>query len=753
MQVDQAKMTDHSKFKIYLRKEFFGIIGLVIFILLIFRIDGNDVYSYEVLTHQNITQNAVNQAMNYKLFVTNFKFDPIVAADAIATGSIREDDRLRPLNHFFDPTNRKGLNVFSSVGKPSQGWGFNDADNEYSWARAREYMHIALTGVTPELRDENLHKMFRSVGQVMHLVQDLASPAHVRNDVHLPIGLAGDLYEHYALDKYSPVWSTGYPTVKVSQFSDFWNSPQGLAVFTNRNFISQGTNFDNFNSNGQLYYALPQINHITTKTEVVKNQFGVFVPVEVDYGGNTFQDAYTGETITNDRLTAFSVFDFEAQEILGERVYSLNDFTMESGANILVRRAVGYSAGLLDYFFRGEIDMAKGPNTAAQYVIQNKSGEPMTGTFSLYYDDTSDTRRLVTSWSNPSINPHSQSTPVTFTVPTSPQPKEKGKYILVFNGTLGNEVGAVAGSLVSLGSNDPRLYVHFTLWDTAFTLSNTEVYWDIEKDIEVNLSDIESVSFARNIRDIEDLMERTYTTSRYSILPCGPGGPEGEVVWSGPNPGKIFLLGVAAPFGMLDVIYKQQCAGDVRTTIFSVTQSDRLFGYSFVRGNALGYLGINILDFRSSSETWDLRTNGITTTNIFRNDSKFGIYLFTEGVLDSRIEGGVFTSINNNSSFSGTSLLFEGGAVTLNTFDLTRNWAVTVYGEHNVDNGSQTQRCGNLLKGRPDAVHVRIDSFNYDGTQLEHVGNKHLTNLGSFLVSQLDKCPSLEGLVAGTVVE
>ncbi len=738
-----------------------------LFVILFFT--SNLVNAYEVVTHGNITQAAVSQAANYTAFIRDCQLNSGLAINSIMNGSIHEDDGFlllcRCKYHFYDPTNGRGLNTFLLTAESSLNWGFNGGaalqGNEFSWTEAREYMYNALTATTPEQRNENFQLMFRSVGQIMHLVQDLASPAHVRNDLHLPVGLAGDLYEHYTFDKYDIAWTTGYPTVKLSRFSDFWNFPKGLAVFTNRNFISQGTNFDNFNSSGQLFYDSPQIGHITTKTEFIRNQFGVTVPVEVDYIGNSYQDSYTGETITNDRLTAFSVFDFEAQEILNERVYSVNDFTMESAANILVRHAVGYSAGLLDYFFRGRIDMVKDPNTTGQYLIQNKTAEPMSGTFSLYYDDIGNNRLLVASWSNVTVSPNGQSSSVTFKAPTSPQPKEKGKYILVFQGSMGNEEGTIVGTLVKVNS-DPPLYVQFIIWDEPFTIPNRTVYWDIEHDVEVNLSNAELVSSVYSIRNFNDLKERTYTTSSYLTRPCGPDLPEGELVWSGPNPGMIFLQGVATPFGTREVIWKQPCSGDVRTQVFSETWSDRIFGYSFARDNALGYLGINIPAFRSTSVTQDLRSNQITATVMSGGSSQFGIYLFSGGVLNSRIESESFpfemvrdlcftcpTQVISESS-SGTSLGFEGGGVTLDTFEPHRNWAVTVYGEHNT---SQGQRCGILFKGRPDVVHVRIDSFDYTGTQLEHAGNKNLPNLGGFWVSHVDQCPSLEGLVTGELVE
>lgn len=430
-----------------------GILRTGLFVLF-FLFSSSPVFAYEIETHAQITEQATSQAAHFLSFVNQFQLDGGLQIETIKNGSRSEDDDIRALHHFYDPTNDLGLTVpLFPDGQPSLAWGFNGGQalrpNAFSWTKAREYLYAALTSAAPEQRNQNLHGMFRSLGQVMHLVQDLAQPAHVRNDLHLfhpAIGGNMDLYEKYVDLKYNPSWATGYPTVRLNRFSDYWTAPQGLAFFTNRNFISQDTNFDSCDLNGNLFYDLPQIQGIITKTETITDQFRNRVDVQVDYGINVISDSYTGEVLNNDRLTAFSVFNFEAQELIGRCVPSTNDFTRESAANLLVRRAVGYSAGLLDYFFRGQIDLIKDPNAAGQYLIHNRTAEPLSGAFLLYYDDMSDQRHLITSW-NLSIDSNGQSTPVTFIAPTFPEPKVRGKYLLLFQGRMGEESGAVTGRL------------------------------------------------------------------------------------------------------------------------------------------------------------------------------------------------------------------------------------------------------------------------------------------------------------------
>jgi len=326
-------------------------------------------------------------------------------------------------------------------------------------------MYIALTGknfngdtkaATADERNIYFQLMYRSVGQVMHLVEDLASPAHVRNDIHGKFpGVGGyDLYEFVLADpehpeNFNPNWLNGYSTFFVDQFSDFWDSPQGLAGFTNHNFISQNTNLDNRDINGNLFYPSPGEQGVITTTEEITDQFGHKVQVQVDYVRNVVEDFYTQNSFTNDKLAAFSVFNFVSKELLNKPVYSVNNSTIKSAASILVPRAVGYSAGVLDYFFRGDLDAHLINNT--QFVITNESfsAEDMDGTFTLYYDDKDGVRKPVEGASGTFSLPFpSDSAPLTLTAPTDAQ--EPGKYILVFNGQIGAEQNAIAGKVVDL---------------------------------------------------------------------------------------------------------------------------------------------------------------------------------------------------------------------------------------------------------------------------------------------------------------
>ena len=63
-------------------------------------------------------------------------------------------------------------------------------------------------------------------------------------------------------------------------------------------------------------------------------------------------DALTGETIPDVPLSSRSVWDQHLQNAGQPENFTLNRFNYDAMADILLPRAVGYSAGFLDTFFR-----------------------------------------------------------------------------------------------------------------------------------------------------------------------------------------------------------------------------------------------------------------------------------------------------------------------------------------------------------------------------------------------------------------
>jgi hypothetical protein len=107
----------------------------------------------------------------------------------LSEGSRREDNVLRLLNHFHNPlaTGWSQAGLLGSIGQSSIVWAQNTAQGfpGWSWTEVRQRYLDALTKPQPPERDSGLARTFEGLGRQIHLIQDAASPAHVRNDPHL----------------------------------------------------------------------------------------------------------------------------------------------------------------------------------------------------------------------------------------------------------------------------------------------------------------------------------------------------------------------------------------------------------------------------------------------------------------------------------------------------------------------------------------------------------------------------------------
>ncbi len=268
-------------------------------------------YAYEVTTHIALSENAAKVSANLTGQLTNFGLSSITEQlqqgvttisilDWIREGAKREDDTLtevfaRYKNHFYDPVNDRGFggilyrNSGFITGMPAPDWALEDSvpasGQIYSFHSARQYMYDGLTKADKASRESNLALMYRSVGDVMHLVQDMAQPQHTRNDGHGD----GSLYEQYTNRADVRTNVLTYSSVlipAVAKARDFFtnSSGTGLAQYSNKNFVSAGTNFSYLNGtiqkNSLYQYPIP-----TNQIESVSVQDLDFSPAIKEYCG------------------------------------------------------------------------------------------------------------------------------------------------------------------------------------------------------------------------------------------------------------------------------------------------------------------------------------------------------------------------------------------------------------------------------------------------------------------------------------
>ncbi|HZX36266.1 MAG TPA: hypothetical protein VFF54_07255 [Thermodesulfobacteriota bacterium] len=240
-----------------------------------------------VVGHSNITLSALDKADHLDRFLGDFgltgeifnsqdsrDFGPHSAKGWIFWGSIWEDygpdhnsvgfssPNNRFFNHYFDPISGSGLTLPGVSGQVSRDWGKGiqvntDPDtptNEYDWQDARTYFYNALTGATDIERKTNFSLTFRSLGQVVHLLEDASQPGHVRNDPHVSPSddILGSMIfnssrlEEWANNNGSLISSYAASAGDAKAYPAFDNYFNGLASFTNTNFLSDDTIFKNY---------------------------------------------------------------------------------------------------------------------------------------------------------------------------------------------------------------------------------------------------------------------------------------------------------------------------------------------------------------------------------------------------------------------------------------------------------------------------------------------------------------------------
>jgi len=125
---------------------------------------------------------------------------------AFADGCVSQDcedlfgSGLISLNHFYNPITNSGLTDLAPgfLTTNSMKWAYRGYANFDSWVSARQRYYQALTASTASERTEAAREMFFDLGNVAHLIQDLAQPQHTRNDAHLDESSGGWGIEHFA---------------------------------------------------------------------------------------------------------------------------------------------------------------------------------------------------------------------------------------------------------------------------------------------------------------------------------------------------------------------------------------------------------------------------------------------------------------------------------------------------------------------------------------------------------------------------
>ncbi len=319
----------------------------------------------------------------------------------------------RGRNHFFDPSNGRGLDdggglagpvhalrlsfgaggslrglatgtVFDLTGDPSLAW-LKSSSNDLGLQEFLTQWGAAVDGPDPSAREAALVRALMALGGILAALEDAGEPAHVRNDFRGSflqsqgggISDEGSRFEKLVADRYGRI---GVPAprqpVRRPTFDSYFHAADGagLADRTQRRFFSDGT--------------LPEdvsVDAATTPRDVVEAaRASLSYPrptvgrLELRKPGPQYM------MIDKRRALGYERLPGRVRFFLDEHVYG-------DAAEALLPEVASYAAGMIDHLLRGGLSLsfAGGQVTVA---LEGAAGGKAEGTLQLLAEDASGQR-------------------------------------------------------------------------------------------------------------------------------------------------------------------------------------------------------------------------------------------------------------------------------------------------------------------------------------------------------------------------
>ncbi len=375
----------------------------------------------------------------------------------------------------------------------------NSIGKDHSWQMTRKnYLH-ALTATSENERQASFALTFLDLGHQMHLLQDMAVPAHVRNDNHggetlFKRNYFHELYfENWAAKNIVTLGASNHPNINLNVAHplapvarlfdlDAYNGTNpsaslqiGLSEYTSANFFSSDTIFAaELPPDHPRYAPFPRRESTNLKTYI---EGGLLPETFIAPDKQEELRFYIAKTGDGEPIPHFVRPGYFARELMkGDELlwehtltFYLDGLCHQDYSERLLPRAVGYSVSLLDYFFRGKMEVGgvevrdqnrnitgmgiRMVNTTPEETMQN-------GSFRIAYRYSSG-GSYVYGLSNeismgslimrPEVDHRFFSASFS---PTIPKDAVSPEYTLVYFGELGFEKGAVVAQKIDLAWNE-----------------------------------------------------------------------------------------------------------------------------------------------------------------------------------------------------------------------------------------------------------------------------------------------------------
>jgi hypothetical protein len=300
-------------------------------------------------------------------------------------------------NHFLDPKNGTGLDgrtvdgvldkLRHTVNSKRVGEGVHksgvaatawivDPKNPFNMGGFMAQYAKAVSARTPGERQRHLAAALVAAGAIAHVVQDMASPSHVRVDIAAHLDPAskhpsdvGSRLERLASLTYGRLGIGDAKPTTIDSLDGHFVGDKGLATITSRGWYSRYTV-----PTPQSVSAQAGASEIASAIRRAVGSRDIFVDASAD--------GRTGR-ILDSAGRCLLLFSKKPRSV----EFDLDDACVLEQVATLLPLAVSYSGGLLDYLFRGSLKVSRQGTT-----IQVRGKKLGKGTIELYWDDASGVR-------------------------------------------------------------------------------------------------------------------------------------------------------------------------------------------------------------------------------------------------------------------------------------------------------------------------------------------------------------------------
>lgn len=400
-----------------------------------------------------------------------------VLEDGVSLGDVQWNTAIRTPRHFQDAAGN-GLFSLSSASD----WGAsNDGllPNHHSWTRAFGFLEQFMTGPDEYSQSLALEEALVCLGCNLHLLQDQFQPSHTRRDPHmghdLPangLGSGVSELEGYAAQVLTPTSSYAIGPVAIPAFTQRDQYFTNAVQWTSSQFLSDDTIED-------AVALLPGFPHPVVPADLTIVPELACGPSSTEltdfFRHNTLQSMGGGGAYMARKkfekecspvvgpggtIVAFTCNDVPKYTLLDEPCGVTQERILRDHLAQLAPQAVGYSAGLLDFFFRGRLELQRLPG--GDLEIKNVSqlastGEPLalsagaesSGAFLICYERSDGSRAPIPGISPVPLQPGGLAFGAAQVVPgvagklpdDAWNPGGARIYVMFHNGNVGGDVG------------------------------------------------------------------------------------------------------------------------------------------------------------------------------------------------------------------------------------------------------------------------------------------------------------------------